>query len=164
MELEKNEPQQQLISCPTLKFRILNQFHSTRRGEIIDAKLNAVATIDAKNSFIGIHGQEEFGNALDSKARRIPNHTLFSKFSSASTFLSNHSSGINAGRKHSVQEENLSELARMRMDVLRQSVRDISPEIIDQDEETKPNLVFSNISVQPANQPFFKTAWNVNHR
>ncbi len=46
------------IPCPVLKFRIANELNSNRRGEIIDAELNVVATIDAKNSILGVRSEK----------------------------------------------------------------------------------------------------------
>lgn len=67
----KRELQNQLLSCPTLKFRIANELHAHRRGEIIDARLNAVATIDANNCILGkVQGQKVFSDALRSESVR----------------------------------------------------------------------------------------------
>ncbi len=46
------------IPCPILRFRIVNEMHSNRRGEIIDAEVNVVATVDAKNSILGIRSEK----------------------------------------------------------------------------------------------------------
>ena len=52
------------IACPTIRFRIANQLHSNQRGEIIDCSLNVFATIDAKNSILGIKSDRVFSGAL----------------------------------------------------------------------------------------------------
>ncbi len=65
------EPQCAPRSCPTLRFRIANELHSRRRGEIIDAKINAVATIEAKNCILGAtSGQKVFSNALTASSKK----------------------------------------------------------------------------------------------
>ncbi len=59
------KPESQLNSCPTIKFRIVNELHSHRRGAIVDARLKAVATIDAKNCILDrVQGQMVFSGAL----------------------------------------------------------------------------------------------------
>lgn len=57
-------PKMERIVCPTIRFRIVNQLHSNRSGEIIDASLNTVATVDAKNSILGVRSEKHFHNAM----------------------------------------------------------------------------------------------------
>jgi len=52
------------INCPTIRFRIVNLLHANRSGEIIDANLKAVATVDAKNCILGAGGEKVFRNAM----------------------------------------------------------------------------------------------------
>lgn len=65
-EDENQVPQAQMekIMCPTIRFRIVNLLHSNRSGQIIDASINTVATVDAKNSILGVRSQKEFHNAM----------------------------------------------------------------------------------------------------
>ena len=63
-EQDPQVPRTEKINCPTIRFRIVNQLHANRSGEIIDANLNAVATIDAKDSILGVGGEKVFRNAM----------------------------------------------------------------------------------------------------
>jgi hypothetical protein len=63
-QVPQAQAQMEKIMCPTIRFRIVNLLHSNRSGQIIDASINTVATVDAKNSILGGRSQKEFHNAM----------------------------------------------------------------------------------------------------
>lgn len=49
-EMDRKDPTQSHIPCPVLEFRIFNQLSSVRGGEIIDASISMVASINASQA------------------------------------------------------------------------------------------------------------------
>ena len=52
------------IPCPIIQFRVANELHGNRSGEILDASLNIIATVDAHNCIALVKTERVFGDAL----------------------------------------------------------------------------------------------------
>lgn len=50
--------------CPRVTFRMLNELHATATGEIVDASISTVATIDARNGLEKMKGERVFKGAM----------------------------------------------------------------------------------------------------
>ena len=110
------KPSSQSSSCPTIKFRIVNELHSHRRGAIVDARLKAVATIDAKNCILDrVQGQLVYSGALKDSARS--HSTSMKAIGTILSTASHNARKLSSGIKDAIsprQQLRLSNLAQFR--------------------------------------------------
>lgn len=66
-DLNERLAQQNKIPCPVLVFRLVNLLNTAQKGEIVNASINTVATIDIKNAIMRFltRGNTVFKNALN---------------------------------------------------------------------------------------------------
>lgn len=81
----KNQSKKETLTpCPILIFRIVNLLHSSRNGEIVNAHVNTVATVDLKNAVMSTitRSNAVFRNALNAHIEKKKFRS--SRFSSSS--------------------------------------------------------------------------------
>lgn len=171
---------------PTITFRIVNLLHSQNRGEILDASVNVVATIEAKNAIRGIKNEKIFSDAL--VKRKKPLHTDSSRSDilvSSMERLKNISHGA---------QQMLRKRSRSKKGFTRTTIPHVHDFISHGDSETinsaysddptssdrfselrdddiciqveepdQPNMVFASLKVSPSQHPFFRSTWQVVH-
>lgn len=171
---------------PTITFRIVNLLHSQNRGEILDASVNVVATIEAKNAIIGIKNEKIFSDALVN--RKKPFHADSSRSDilvSSMERLKNISHGA---------QQMLKKRSRSKQGFTRTTIPHVHDFFSHGDSETinsaysddptssdrfselrdddiciqvekpdQPNMVFASLKVSPSQHPFFRSTWQVVH-
>lgn len=170
------------IPCPVLRFKIANELHSMAKGEITDAVLHVVATIDAKNSILGIRSERVFNDAL----KLSTSTAILKKTKSEPAFDDNPPVSKNTSKKNQLyamrqsyygqldayqNEEYNIRISDTDMDIsnhasmFRSAVK-TSRSLFFQEETNidKPNLVFAEVIVTPDVHPFFSSTWVVSHR
>ena len=146
--VKTDDPRQ--IPCPVLEFRINNNLHSTVGGEIIDATVNIVASIDASQQALTAKGHNtrrrrgKKGKKRGPIRRRRP--SLPRKMeddgdddsrSSDSVFMNG---ALSKGKEMHQQIE-----------------EDPTGRLV-------PRRIFSKLEVESPGHPFFKRVWIVRHR
>jgi hypothetical protein len=141
------------IPCPVLEFRINNRLNSTVGGEIIDASVNIVASIDASQA-VASRG----GNA---RRRRKKGKKGGRRTSSA------------VKRRPSIRNNDDTEQGSMSMESRNSSVDSLlnlpgvnQYQSLEEDPSGNlvPRRIFSKLEVETPEHPFFKRVWIVRHR
>eukprot|EP00558_Chaetoceros_sp_UNC1202_P004523 CAMPEP_0197235398 /NCGR_PEP_ID=MMETSP1429-20130617/2833_1 /TAXON_ID=49237 /ORGANISM="Chaetoceros sp., Strain UNC1202" /LENGTH=509 /DNA_ID=CAMNT_0042693977 /DNA_START=52 /DNA_END=1581 /DNA_ORIENTATION=+ len=168
-ESSDDESDAGIIPFPVLKFRIVNLLHSNPRGAIIDGKLRVVASVDAKNSIMGVKGDAHkvFSNALKSAVTGSPRSKKGSGMilQKALTSISS-ASKQDASRCQEIEKRSIAPTGFTSDDMNVEGLRQIvNPDMKVQEEiqVEKPSMVFANIKVIPKIHPFFKRTWNITH-
>lgn len=172
---------------PTITFRIVNLLHSQNRGEIIDASVNVVATIEAKNAIIGIKNEKIFSDAL--VKRKGPPHTNSSrsdlfvlsmerlkKVSHGAQEILRKRGATNKGSTRTASSNVHSDFLSHDDSEVLDSVYSDDPTLSDRfsehredevciqiEEPDQPNMVFATLKVSPSQHPFFRSTWQVVH-
>ncbi|OEU06882.1 hypothetical protein FRACYDRAFT_213539 [Fragilariopsis cylindrus CCMP1102] len=126
------------LPCPFFEFRIANRLHRTRGGEIIDASINIVASIDEKQAAAQLRGQsgadrDLFRNDINIKqAKDAARRMVLSYTSKQAAAAAAASAGLN------LEEEN-------------------------KGADSIPKRVFAKLHVESQEHPFFNRIWNVRH-
>jgi hypothetical protein len=138
------------LPCPVLEFRVLNRLENQKHGEIIDATMNIVASIDEDQ--IGSAGK---GNSKKKKKKRKKK------------------AGRQAGRgvKDYLDDDEIEEDAAEQSEKLlyqllnKKKIERRSSLTIDED--PTGNLVsrkiFAKLEIESQEHPFFKRIWNARH-
>lgn len=172
--LTEVRPKNYKIKCPILRFRIANELHSNKSGEITDANLNVFATIDAKNSILAVKSERVFGNAMQivgseddisthgSSSSRLSAVTAFKKKAlTTSQGIKTLSRGVKSRVRHSAS---IAQPSRLQNNYSLGYFHPTS-DVYYQEETNmdQPNLVFTNVNVEPSRHPFFRATWVVSH-
>lgn len=177
-KLTNMRPKNYKFACPILRFRIANELHSSKSGEITDANLNVFATIDAKNSILAVKSERVFGNAMQlvdseedlsisssfrgiSSVRQTAATVWKKRAHATSQGVKSLSRGVRARIRHSAS---IAQPSRLRnnytMGYFHPSSDVYYQEETDMDQ---PNLVFTNVHVEPSRHPYFCSSWVVSH-
>ena len=135
------------INCPVLEFRVLNNLQKTKGGEIIDARMNIVASIDA-------------GQAVKKKRKKSSGKKRAQKCqlrSSEGTRLTN--------------DLEICDLKQPTQEEMRVMSRQLSSKLVDpietaeapQPKKEDSEKVFVKISIESQDHPFFRRLWSARH-
>ncbi len=139
-----------LIPCPVLEFRIVNRLFGDVGGEIMDAKLNVVANIDASDD------EHSFRGGLAGDPYRYETHLESSSIRSQSdTHID--SDRLSYDTKHS--------FGRMRAPLLESVLAKLHHHPVDEDPSSRlvNKRIYSKMAIEASEHPFFKHVWLARH-
>jgi hypothetical protein len=137
---------QKSLPCPVLEFRIINKLAAQKKGEIIDASLNIVASVN--KSQIPSHN----GHASRKKRRGKKRKGEKSGGKGLRVMDGYEKPSAEAMRRASQKIENI--LAMSKLDVSRCD---------DQDPNAANTKDFAKLYIESTNHPFFKRIWVAKH-
>lgn len=181
-EAAQKEDKPSIFPYPTVTFKIVNLLHSQRRGEIIDAGVEVVAIIEAKNAIFGAKKEKIFSDSFskrDTSQTNSRSNVLYNSFERIKNVSSGAQEFIKKGGKrtagqikkiafhshqavakeHFISDSETQSSARSD-DLHSESQED---DIYIQDEPDQPNMVFASLKVSPKTHPFFRSSWRVIH-
>jgi len=138
------------LPCPFLEFRVVNRLHSQRGGEIIDASMNIVASIDEEQAALALR------NAAKSQPRRRGRK-------------GKRRSRVSTKSRADVDDETdlTDEASIRRLQESAQSVVDSHKKATEMEEDPTgrllPKRIFAKLEVNSMEHPFFKRVWIVRH-
>lgn len=138
------------LPCPILEFRLMNLLEGTRGGEIIDASLNIVASIDESQAALGIKrsvgSRRRRGKKGKRRARRTTERSRPEK-----------DDEIDVKDEDSVRrlQESVQSMVASQNKVTR----------IEEDVTCKflPKRIFAKLEIDSAEHPFFRRIWIIRH-
>ena len=140
------------IPCPVLEFRIVNRLFDDQGGEIIDATLNVVASIDADDADCSpTFDKSDHGSSI------------------ASTRLDSDMQGslhsYDATQDHSSRTNELSTSSIRFVDKLLRKSHQVQSQVIDEDPVSRivNKRIFSKMTMEASDHPFFKRVWLARH-
>ena len=151
------------LPCPIFEFRIANRLHRQRRGEIIDACLNIVASMEESQSTRSIRNGSGMEPMIRRKGRR-PKRSSSRKIQSPS--------GRSLYKYYDDEDEKMKEV---NIQQAQQAARSMVASYIDSESKIHaksrsstwsknfPNQIFAKLQVESMEHPFFKRVWNVRH-
>eukprot|EP00547_Thalassionema_nitzschioides_P006460 CAMPEP_0194202110 /NCGR_PEP_ID=MMETSP0156-20130528/2215_1 /TAXON_ID=33649 /ORGANISM="Thalassionema nitzschioides, Strain L26-B" /LENGTH=541 /DNA_ID=CAMNT_0038927503 /DNA_START=23 /DNA_END=1644 /DNA_ORIENTATION=- len=145
-EKNNDEPRKQQIPCPVLEFRIVNRLFNEVGGEIIDATLNAVASIDADDN--------EAPGTRDSSS-------LNRGFDTVSSTGSKSYDDVDQNRVHESSPVGSESRSDNRfLDKLRNNAQNPDDESVTRQINKR---IFSKMVLEASEHPFFKRVWLARH-
>ena len=146
---EENPNLANQLPCPVLEFRVVNSLHGTTGGEIIDATLNIVASIDERQASPAIRNaaRQGFQRRRFRRRRRLP--------SRPPTIIEE--TPVEPLKPH----ESFRTIAKH----IREQARRQTHQGFEEDPTGKivPRRIFSKLEVEAPENPFFKRQWIVRH-
>jgi hypothetical protein len=151
------------IECPVLEFRLVNRMFAVTGGEIMDAAIHTIATIDANQAIPaiqrakGVRRRGKKGNAVGWKKERRTNW-FHGELAGGVPPLPEDmplESMNSVGLPHSTDEGPAHDPG---------DIRNVT-HVVDEDPTGNlcPRRIFSKLYVDPPDHPFFKRAWVVSH-
>ena len=136
------------LPCPYLEFRIANRLNSVKGGEIIDASLNIVASIDASQACSTLQvGQRRRGKKGKKKGPRKDNK-------------------VRRRKTESTETENLPKVTLEDLEAALEAAGENKNQEVEEDPTGRfvPKRIFSKLEVETPDHPFFKRMWTVRHK
>lgn len=151
------------IPCPVLEFRIVNRLFNESGGEIMDASLNVVANINFNDDDPALHDDPEERNhgAKASSSSRTWHSNIFSGDANSDEMFdgeSTRSSEISSRRTSLTRF--LGNLSTFGLSVSR---LDHQAPGNDLPSRTVDKQVFSKLSIEASEHPFFRRVWVARH-
>jgi hypothetical protein len=136
------------IACPVLEFRIVNRLFNDIGGEIIDATLNVVASIDADDADSPALDRSDTASSM---SNREDEHSVFGSLHSVDSM---HESG----RIHDMSHRFIDRL-------LHKTGSHHHHQAIDEDPSSRlvNKRIFSKMMLEASDHPFFKRVWLARH-
>ena len=144
-EDEYTESGRKKIPCPVLEFRIVNRLFNDIGGEIIDASLNVVASIEA-----------------DSEAATKA-HGYDRNDTTSTSMASNHLGDDTFGSLHSIDAMQVDRKPRVLDGFLRQAIPRKKEAKKDPSSRLSNKRIFSKMMLESSEHPFFKRVWLARH-
>jgi hypothetical protein len=157
------------IQCPVLEFRICNRLNSTKGGEIIDASLNIVASIDASQACVTVRNATKRRRRGRKGKKRGPRQRgpvrqkdLHPNDANPKATPPVPPYDVAPVIKRNSSEDSLQSLAKNNGAV--QSVGK-THQAFDEDPtgHLVPKRIFSKLEIESPDHPFFKRVWMVRH-
>jgi hypothetical protein len=150
------------IPCPVMEFRIVNRLHSTPGGEIIDASIQIVASIDASQACPTIRNAatRRRRGGKKGKKRGIRQRSTQKKMSDSPLNLPEPESKPNINRSESSGLGlGLGSLGKTTIPTGK------THQAFDEDPSGHlvPRRIFSKLEIESPDHPFFKRVWMVRH-
>ncbi len=154
---------QSKLPCPIFEFRIANRLHRQKGGEIIDACINIVASMEESQSTRTVRNGAGMEPMIRRKGRRPKRSSSKKKLRPQS----NRSLGTYA------EEETNKEINIQQAQTA--AIKMIASYIDDENKGGKkrksrpttskvfPNQIFAKLNVESMEHPFFKRVWNIRH-
>ena len=132
--------------CPVLEFRLVNRNFGVPGGEIMDATVSAVASIDANQACPSVRSSALHRRRSKRGNKRGGPRLLKSRSAPEGHLLSGSIFGKDSFRKHHKRQPAKSNY-------------------VDEDPTGKvvPKRIFTKLDVEPPGHPFFKRVWVVSH-
>jgi len=175
-EDEDEEEEGEKFPCPVLEFRIVNRLHNQVGGEILDASIQVIASLDAEGP--GTALQNSAGLIDPTKLVQVlMNQTAamaepagsdhgtedtdnYDKLELGNVNVGHGSAKTNALRsgfsKHSMLSSSV-------MKTLNDTVKDFQHVEEDPTGSLVPSRVFMNVEIESSEHPFFKRVWIIRH-
>lgn len=137
------------INCPVLEFRVLNNLQKQKSGEIIDAKMNIVASVDAGQAAKKNQKKDNRKKRAQKPQIHLPEATRLNN-----DFEFSH-----------VQQPSQEEIRRITRQLLSKLANAIeSPEAPRRKKDgIDGEKVFVKISIESQDHPFFRRLWSARH-
>ena len=148
---EGKDDDDEKIPCPVLKFRIINLINSTPgKGQIVNAHLNAVATVNVNNSTsTHSHTNKVFTNAL--KSHRNLEKSIGGGHGRGGASKNSRGALFTHGNSDSTNVADVSDRRQLLKLTKNQRLDD------------EPHLVFEKIGFDLSDHPCFTHVWHVSH-
>lgn len=141
------------IHCPVLEFRLLNKLHGQQRGEIIDASLNIAASVDARQVEPKLRGAAKL--LLGRIKRKRKGNGTYKEILDAE---------LPEREQWSAAHAKVREMLKTNpMEESRRSKTDVDENDFDPTESLASRKVFTKISIESQDHPFFKRVWVGKH-
>lgn len=158
---ERNKYKQSKLPPPIFEFRIVNRLNRQRGGEIIDAYLNIVASMEESQATRTVQNGAGMAPMIRRKGRR-PKRNNYKNYQSASGRSLGGGEGEEEKEKKVVDVIQLQDAARSMVSsfIDSENNRDNSRSV---NKSKIPNQIFAKLHVESMEHPFFKRVWNVRH-
>lgn len=139
---------QSKLHCPVFEFRILNRLYAQHGGEIIDASLNVVASLDESQAAHAVKNAARGTRRRGKKGKRRNLQRSRSKEDGTGSFLIPNRHNVGMGSEH-----------------LQSLVRQSKIQKMDEDPsgEFISKKIFAKLDMDSFEHPFFKRVWLVRH-
>jgi hypothetical protein len=143
------------IPCPVLEFRLLNRLNATIGGEILDASVTIVASIDATQACPTVRQATRRRRGKKNKKRTVGSRSAPNQ--RASILGSNRGRNGENGFRSDVQSL-ASNVSLRTLGKTHQAFEE------DPTGHLVPKRIFSKLEIESPEHPFFKRVWMVRHR
>lgn len=143
------------LPCPVLEFRVINRLNSTKGGEIMDATMNVVASIDESQAGTTVRRAARGGRRRKGRQRRRPSRNVRAAIPhTVSEQRSLHGSGLGLSLSHDDES----------VDTFQQGGRGKTYQAFeDLDGECVSRRIFAKLELETPDHPFFKRVWTACH-
>lgn len=141
-----------MIPCPVLEFRIVNRLFGDVGGEIMDAKLNVVANIDANDAEESSRGGLSAGDLSSYEATRALSSSITSQ-------------GEMFPDPDRLSNDSTHKFGRMRASFLESVLLKRQHHSVDEDPSSKfvKKRIYFKMAIEASEHPFFKHVWVGRH-
>jgi len=154
---------QSKLPCPIFEFRIANRLHRQKGGEIIDACINIVASMEESQSTRTIRNGAGMEPMIRRKGRRPKRSSSKRKIRSKS----NRTLGYvedETKKEVNVQQAQTAAITMIANYIDRENKgEDRRSRSLKKSSKKFPNQIFAKLNVESLEHPFFKRVWNVRH-
>lgn len=152
---------QSKLPCPIFEFRIANRLHRQKGGEIIDACINIVASMEESQSTRTVRNGAGMEPMIRRKGRRPKRSSSKKKMRSSSirTYAEDETK-----RDINVQQAQTAAITMIANYIDRENKgEDRRSRSLKNSSKKFPNQIFAKLNVESLEHPFFKRVWNVRH-
>ena len=148
-EDEEEEDDVSHLPCPILEFRVINRMHSTKGGEIMDATMNVVASIDESQACTSVRMAARGGRRRKRRRRRRPSHNARNKI----PLTLPETVSLHSGHPDDLESTHPP------------SAGTKTYQAIDEDPNGEIALrrIFTKLELETPEHPFFKRVWTARH-
>jgi hypothetical protein len=135
------------LPCPLLEFRVLNELNAQNGGEIIDATMNIIASIDESQASKSLKNSVKGQRRPGKKGKRRSSRSSHRRERSGSIILAN--------------QENVEKA----QETIRSLITTNRNQTIEEDPTGKfiPKKIFAKLEIESQEHPFFKRVWLARH-
>eukprot|EP00544_Gedaniella_sp_CCMP2646_P003330 CAMPEP_0202510394 /NCGR_PEP_ID=MMETSP1361-20130828/53271_1 /ASSEMBLY_ACC=CAM_ASM_000849 /TAXON_ID=210615 /ORGANISM="Staurosira complex sp., Strain CCMP2646" /LENGTH=726 /DNA_ID=CAMNT_0049144655 /DNA_START=114 /DNA_END=2294 /DNA_ORIENTATION=+ len=155
-EEEANVAKEERLPCPVLEFRVLNRLHSVKGGEIMDATMNVVASIDESQACTTVRRAARGRRRKGRRKRQPSNH----RWPAIPCTVSEQQS-LEASAMSLSNDDDDSVRAALFLD----QTGGKTYQAVDEDlgGDCTPRRIFAKLELETPEHPFFKRVWTARH-
>jgi hypothetical protein len=155
-EEEANVAKEERLPCPVLEFRVLNRLHSVKGGEIMDATMNVVASIDESQACTTVRRAARGRRRKGRRKRQPSNHRR-----PAIPCTVSEQQSLEASAMSLSNDDDDSVRAALFLD----QTGGKTYQAVDEDlgGDCTPRRIFAKLELETPEHPFFKRVWTACH-
>jgi hypothetical protein len=155
-EEEANQAKEERLPCPVLEFRVLNRLHSVKGGEIMDATMNVVASIDESQACTTVRRAARGRRRKGRRTRQPSNHRR-----PAIPCTVSEQQSLEASAMSLSNDDDDSVRAALFLD----QTGGKTYQAVDEDlgGDCTPRRIFAKLELETPEHPFFKRVWTACH-